>query len=144
LDFYFERADVGLVLAHQAFEILDMLLVGLVYVAKTLGGFFACVACLFLASESTFPHGRDTEQVKCERRTYVQRLQESNLPLSKRGSALSPHRAVLRSTSGLEECIGSCASIHLAGLCIGELRFALAQRRAVCTVFFKKMCVFQT
>jgi hypothetical protein len=49
---------------------------------------------------------------------------------------------VFRSSSGLEEGIGSCTGIHLASLSISEHHLVLAQRSAACTVFFKKMRVF--
>jgi hypothetical protein len=70
-------------------------------------------------------------------------FQKSEFPLSERSCALGPSRADLRGAGGLEEGIGSCAGIHLASLNIGELSLALAQRCTVCTVFFKKMRMFQ-
>ena len=85
---------------------------------------------------------RGKRQRIIKRRTYVECCQESDLPPSKGSCALVPSRAVFRSVSGLEGGIGSCAGIHLASLNSSELRLALAQRRSVCTVFFKKMRVF--
>jgi hypothetical protein len=69
-------------------------------------------------------------------------FQKSDLPLSKGSNALGLSRVVFRNASGLEEGISNCAGIHLVGLNISE-PLALVQRSATCTVFFKKMRVFQ-
>jgi hypothetical protein len=75
--------------------------------------------------------------------TYVEGLEKSHLPLSKRSSALGPRRTFLRGTSSLEEGIGSRARVHLARLYFSKLCLALTQRSAVRTVFFEEVCVFQ-
>ncbi len=70
-------------------------------------------------------------------------FQESDLLFSKGSNVLGLSRMVSHSATGLEEGIGSCAGIHLTSLNISKLHLTLAQCRTVCTVFFKKMCVFQ-
>ena len=74
---------------------------------------------------------------------YVECFRKSDFLLSECGSALGPRRAVLRSASGLEEGVASCMGIHLARLCVSNLRLTLARRRTVCTAFSEKVRVFQ-
>ena len=75
--------------------------------------------------------------------TYIECFQKSDIPLTKSSCVLGPHWAVLYSTNGLKEGIGSCAAIHLVSSSISGLQLMLAQRYTVCTVIFKKMCMFQ-
>jgi hypothetical protein len=44
----------------------------------------------------------------------------------------------------LDERINRCAGVYLTRLYISKLRFAPAQRGAVCAVFFKEMRVFES
>ena len=128
-----------LVFVHFTFELLDVLLFGLVYVTWALHNFFVRIARLFVADGSAPQRGKGHRIIT--RRTYVECFQGSDLPLSKGSNARAPSRAVFRSASGLEEGIGSCAGIHIARLSINEHRLALAQRSAACTIFFRKMRV---
>jgi hypothetical protein len=128
-----------LVLAHQSFELLDVLLFGLGYVTWALHSFFARVARLVVADGSVSQREKRRQTIKGG--AYVECFRKSDFLHSECGSALGPRRAVLRSASGLEEGVASCAGIHLASLSTSEHRRALAQRCTVCTVFFKKMCV---
>ena len=130
-----------LVPAHLTFELLDVLLFGLVYVTWALHNFFAGVARLFVADGLAPQRGKGHQIIK--RQTYVEFFQESDLPLSKGSNARGPSRAIFHSASGLEEGIRSCVGIHLASLSINEHRLALAQRSAACTIFFRKMRVFR-
>ena len=135
LDFCLECAHMRLVLAQ-----LDVPFFGLVYITWALLTLFACAAHLFVANRSASQKRMNHRIIK--RRTYVNWFKN---PTSRSVSTVVPSVLVTRSSAAEpEEGISSCAGIHLVWRCVSQLCLALAQRCAVCTVFFEKMSVFHT